>query len=237
MLANYFDKIYIINLVERSDRRLEMNEQLGKIGLTLNHASIHLFPAVRPSDAGEFPNIGARGCFLSHLGILNDAANNNFSRILVIEDDLNFSNDFYARINSAIALAKVLSWDILYLGHKLKHNTSEKQSTLDRIDPNQWITSTHFIAFQGASIKNMIEYLNRMLMRKAGDALGGPMHVDGAYSWYRRQNPEANTYICMPMLGYQRASRTDIHELGWLDSTPLVKKIVANLRKIKNFIQ
>lgn len=60
---DYFDKVYIINLPHRADRREEIEVQLKKVGLALNHPKVILFNAIKPDAAGEFPNIGAKGCF------------------------------------------------------------------------------------------------------------------------------------------------------------------------------
>ena len=42
------------------------------------------------------------------------------------------------------------------------------------------------------------------------------MHVDGAYSTIRSQNPQLKTYAIAPVLGHQRPSRTDIREADGL---------------------
>ena len=60
------------------------------------------------------------------------------------------------------------------------------------------------------------------------------MHVDGAYNWFRRANPHFKTVLASPELGFQRASRTDIHDLRWYDSTPVVREAMAGLRLLKN---
>lgn len=231
-IQDYFEKIYIINLPERQDRRNEMAEQLTKIGLSINHPIIYLFPAVRPLSADEFPTIGTKGCFLSHLGVLEDAVANQYSRILILEDDLNFSDNFNNMIAKTLEKVSKLDWDILYFSHKLPEPNSTEQIVLE-IPPDQSLTTTHFLAFQGATIAKLTGYLELMLNRKSGDSLGGPMHVDGAYSWFRTQYTEYKTYVCLPVLGYQRASRTDIHQLSWLDSTPLVKKLSLAYVKLK----
>ena len=91
---DYFDKVYIINLPHRADRREEIDVQLRKVGLALNHPKVTLFNAIKPDEAGEFPSIGAKGCFLSHLGVLKDAQLKRFEQILIFEDDLDLSKTF-----------------------------------------------------------------------------------------------------------------------------------------------
>ena len=62
------------------------------------------------------------------------------------------------------------------------------------------------------------------------------MHVDGAYNGLRRANPDFDTLLATPELGFQRASRTDIHALRWYDATPLVRNGVACMRWVKNLL-
>ncbi len=46
-----------------------------------------------------------------------------------------------------------------------------------------------------------------------GDETRGPMHEDVAYNWYHLANPDDVTLMEVLELGYQRSSRTDVHEL------------------------
>lgn len=41
------------------------------------------------------------------------------------------------------------------------------------------------------------------------------MHVDGAYSWFRKDHPFLRTLLADPELGYQRPSRSDIFTGHW----------------------
>jgi hypothetical protein len=59
------------------------------------------------------------------------------------------------------------------------------------------------------------------------------MHVDGAYSWFRANHPHLLTSVANPELGHQRASRTDVHDLRWHDRVPVVRDIVAFLRRFR----
>ena len=73
-ITQFFDQIFIINLVERRDRRHEMELQLKKIGIYLPNDKVKFFPAIRPKVLAGFPSIGAKGCFLSHLNVLGPVA-------------------------------------------------------------------------------------------------------------------------------------------------------------------
>lgn len=234
-LSDYFQQIYIINLPERTDRRDEMEEQLNLIGLSLTHPKVNLFAATRPHDAGEFESIGAKGCYMSHLRVLQDAKAKNLSRILILEDDLNFSNDFLNKIDKTINELSHKNWSLYYGSYVLKESLSVNENQLTHeVLPSDVFMTSPFVGFQGDIINEMIDYLELLLTRKNGDSRGGPMHVDGAYYCFRESHPDCKTVISLPQLGYQRSSRTDIYALHWYDKLIIVRHIVAILRKLKN---
>lgn len=232
-LADYFDRIYIINLADRQDRLVEITEQLFNVQLSLMHPKVHLFPAIKPDSAGEFESIGARGCFSSHLEILKHAKSLQLNRILILEDDLNFVNDFSSRINQVVDELSLKNWEFFYGGYlNLTALDDKSHGNILRISPYVSFHGAHFVAFQGKVISDLVDFLLLLLSRKNGDPLGGPMHVDGAYSCFRKQGCE--TYLAIPALGYQRASRTDIHQLAWYDKLPFFRQALINIRKLKN---
>lgn len=232
---DYFQQIYIINLPHRRDRREEMAEQLEKIGLGLESPNVCVFRAVRPEDAGGFPSIGTRGCFLSHLGVLRDACQRQLERILIFEDDLNFVSDFRRKMSEVTAMLQREDWSLFYGGFAMDSPPEpvEGQSVF-KVNSSESITNAHFIAFRGPVILEMANFLDVVLSRPPGDPDGGPMHVDGAYAWYRNLHPEKITLLATPQLGYQRSSRTDIHALRWFDRAPGVRSAVGVIRRWKN---
>ena len=66
------------------------------------------------------------------------------------------------------------------------------------------------IVFRVEVAPRIIAGLETIMERAPGHVLGGPMHVDGAYSTIRAQNHDLKTYSASPPLGYQRSSRSDI---------------------------
>src|SRR4051794_16074260 len=116
-LSQAFDRIYVVSLPERRDRRKYVEQQLDAVGL-LTAPNLTFFPAIRPSSAGGFPSTGARGCFLSHLAILKEAMRDGFSTLFVLEDDATFSFDFGEMQDALVAQIKREDWDILYLGQE-----------------------------------------------------------------------------------------------------------------------
>ena len=112
----------------------------------------------------------------------------------------------------------------------------ESQSFLRKIVAETPVRCTHFVAFAGKeNISAACAYLEAMLTREPGSPEGGPMHVDGAYSWYRNAYNK-QTYIPSVELGYQRASQTDVHDLGWKDRFIGIRDVVSLIRKLKNIL-
>jgi glycosyl transferase, family 25 len=234
-LTNYFQRIYIINLRHRKDRRREMAQELRKIGLSFRSPEVRLFEAVRPETQGDFPSVGARGAFLSHLGILKEARDQKVERILVFEDDLNFVPEFSESVGAVIKELEREDWKIFYGGYVLQMSLpSGGHNAVTRVEPTLEIQTAHFVGLRGEAISEAVDYLEAMLARSGGDPRGGPMHVDGAYSWFRRAFPQMLTVLATPQIGYQRSSRSDIYDLRWFDRVPGVLHVMAALRQVKN---
>ena len=228
---NLFDALYIINLPTRTDRREEMIEQLHLAGISEKDSRLMFFDAVRPADAGAFPTVGARGCFMSHLGVLKHARDAGHQTILVLEDDVNFAIAGPADLDVLSRRLAECDWDMVYPGFLSTTPPVVLATPLSTIDPGVSVMGTHMMLIRRTLFDSAIEYFERMLTRPAGSPEGGPMHVDGAYSWFRRAHPALVTRVCTPPLGYQRPSRTDVHQLKWFDRLPVVRSIVQALRK------
>jgi glycosyl transferase, family 25 len=234
-LVDLFDHIYIINLIERRDRRRELERELQRIAVDILAPKVRFFPATKPDAPGGFPSVGARGCFLSHLGVLDDAVERGFRRILILEDDLDFVADFNRRSPPVLGALAEREWAVFYGGYRARRQADRTgMPGLATLPASEGIETTHFIAFQGDSIAAVSRYLKAILARPPGDPQGGPMHVDGAYSWFRKDNPQLVTLLADPELGYQRPSRSDIYPARWYDRTPLISGAAGYARRLKS---
>jgi glycosyl transferase, family 25 len=221
--------IFVINLAHRLDRRCEMVTELARVGWR----EVDFFQAIRPDDRGEFDSIGARGCFLSHLEVLRLARMRGLDQLILLEDDVNFVNNFPTRWSAVLACLEQRDWSIFYGGHVL----GGAGGPLLYIDPTTSVRCAHFMMIRKSAIDLLVRGLETILSRPKGHPLGGPMHVDGAYSTIRLQNPELNTYGAFPVLGYQRASRTDIADQKWFDKIRAFDPAVRMARNIKSLIK
>lgn len=213
----------VINLSERKDRRREMEIQLRRIGWQAQFSG-----SARPPHAGGFESVGARGCFESHLVSLRRAATSG-RHAIIMEDDLNFCPGFPLKWEEAYIALRNKPWAISYPAHLL-----DLKSGISLLPPSKPVECAHFILFHKDYIKEIIRHLEEILARAPGHPLGGPMHIDGAYSTIRSQNPTLGTYAFSPSLGFQRSSRSDIAPLKIYDRISVLRPVLNSLRRLKN---
>jgi|TARA_B110000091_G_scaffold211245_1_gene255526 GR25 family glycosyltransferase involved in LPS biosynthesis len=118
LLNQIFDKIYVINLNQDIEKKNIIDKKLKELNIDYS-----IFEAV---DGKKLKNIkllnygsvGAVGCRLSHMKILEDAVKNNYNRILVFEDDIIFRKDFNKHLEQQYLTIKNnnVDWKLLYLG-------------------------------------------------------------------------------------------------------------------------
>jgi len=110
-----FNKAYCINLLKRPEKKILAQEQFDKIGL-----SVEFIEAVDGTDlpTNEYGLIGGyQGLNQTIINILNDAIENNYSGIRIIEDDIVFDDDFNSIfIENAQYIPE--NFSVLYFGCK-----------------------------------------------------------------------------------------------------------------------
>lgn len=234
-MLSVFDRIYVINLEHRTDRRDEMAAQLARLGLGFDHPQVVLFPATQCAAAGGFPSPGVRGCFMSHLRILRGAAQTGADRVLILEDDANFSRHAEARLPVMADALRNRPWEMLYGWHPDRHVAADSAGDIDLVDlpGREVVRMTHFVGMTGATAARIVPYFEAMLARPLGHPEGGPMHVDGAYSWFRAAHPDVVTLVPAAPIAVQRPSRSDIHGSKWFDRIAAFRPVVASLRRMK----
>lgn len=115
-----WDKIYIINLKRREDRKILMIEKLSEQKID-NYEIIEGYDGKDIKVLENFNliknnskivNSGHFGCLLSHIKAIKKAQKNNYNNIMILEDDIIFNNNFLEEIKKI----KLPNYDILYLG-------------------------------------------------------------------------------------------------------------------------
>lgn len=228
-----FDEVRVINLVERIDRREQMQKQLRRCGA--DDARVSFYDAEKPKSLGGFPSTGARGCFESHLAVLRAARDRKAKNVLIIEDDFDFTREGLARAPRVMEELFQQSWDVFYGAHLL---LKRGRSGIALVPPDEPVMTASFVAFQGSILASLIDFLEAMLRRPPGSPEYGPMHVDGAYSVFRASTPHLRTFAVFPPIGRQRSSRSDITPNRMvLDKWPWTRHVASMLRQIYNGVR
>ncbi|WP_456840303.1 glycosyltransferase family 25 protein [Bradyrhizobium sp. USDA 4486] len=236
-LLDTFSAIRIINLKSRDDRRREVTAEFARLGLAIDGEKIGFHDASRFSDANPFPSIGAKGCYDSHLKILEEALDRKIDNILILEDDCDFVGNIEELLPRAAAALRREHWDLFFGGHEDLACDETSPDPIQKIEQGTWIRGTHFVAFRARAIQALVPFLHDEIELLARDPVGGSRGIDAAYTHFGRKVPGYSFFIAWPKLGYQRPSRTDISAPSALDRVPFFNLITAPARRIKRFLK
>lgn len=223
-LFSSFDRIRIVNLPARRDRRAEMETQLSRIGL-LGDPRVEFFDAMSFTEPGPFLRTGSHGAFMSHLTLLQEAASEGQS-VLILQDDCDFILPDIAHY------VMPTTWDVFYGGYVASDPDDLHRST---------IIGAHFMGFSPRAATAAAEYLPKLLdpefppdplaAAEPGFNLAIRPPIDGALVWFRRAHPDLRTVFAM--LGVQRSSRTDIGNQRWFDRIPGLSQLAEFARRVR----
>ena len=141
---------YYINLTHRVDRREHIVKQLSNVNIRAQR-----FNAIRTSN-------GAIGCSLSHLNLLEMAMKQKLPHILIIEDDLTFTNPgkFVNQFNNFAK--KHSKWDVVLFGGNNGGPTTTIDDTCVKVEQCQ--TTTGYLV-NGHYIKTLYENVRLGLLQ------------------------------------------------------------------------
>ncbi|KAL3275915.1 hypothetical protein HHI36_020650 [Cryptolaemus montrouzieri] len=135
-----FDRIFMINLLRRPERRRRMTKCFDELGLDvtvvdavdgreLNEStlkSISFMPDFvdpyhkRPMTLGEI------GCFLSHYNVWKMVVENKYEKTLILEDDIRFEPYFRLKVQNLMdEINQRPNWDLIYFGRKRLQENDE----------------------------------------------------------------------------------------------------------------
>jgi len=233
-LISCFDRVYVVNLPERLDRKQETIAEFKRIGLNVPNERVRFFEATRPDNADEFPSIGSLGNFISQTRVLRECIELGLDRVAICEDDLKFNAVSPEAMKRIVEDIKTEDWNIASLAYlKPDQQLSEPPGLV------KWDGSTrgcHFYAVRGEAIKSFHDYLVACRQRPAGHPEGGAMFFDGAFNMVRHKMPNIRFFIANPCVADQRASRTDLHALRFFDRVEPFRSAASMARKLKNLL-
>jgi len=122
---------YVINLPHRTDRLESVNKELSKV---FDNPEYTLIPGIY--DEKPF-----KGCAQAHINAIQHAKDNNYSKVIIMEDDLVFRDNSKEYMSECFANApedyELLLGGIYYCGNKIEYN-----QYWNKIDS---FSSTHFM--------------------------------------------------------------------------------------------
>jgi GR25 family glycosyltransferase involved in LPS biosynthesis len=159
--------VYVINLDRRSDRLEQITKQLDDLGIPFER-----FKAV---DYLEINSTGTVACAMSHKAVLQDAVLNGYHKILVLEDDALFINNFKEEFNEIISKVPD-DWQMIHLGAA---GTRGNMIT-PRIQKSLYALTSHAIAIDQSIFQRLID-LNKE-DRHVDEVYGSLMQTINAYT-------------------------------------------------------
>jgi GR25 family glycosyltransferase involved in LPS biosynthesis len=117
ILSNYFDKVYCVNLERRTDRW----EKVTNTFKEFNFDDVERFEAIdgKKLDLTNVPHnssllAGELGLLETNINIIKEAQEKNYGSILILEDDVVFTDEMRQLETYMAALPP--DWDMLFLG-------------------------------------------------------------------------------------------------------------------------
>lgn len=157
-ICSFFDKVYCINLREREDRWNLCEEKFKEYGIT-NYLR---FDGIKVNGDLSSKKLGQIGCAASFYNVFKDAYENNYEKILVLEDDFNFTVSKDEIINNLEKAFKEMpdDWDMFYLGanvmNEIMPNPIEKYSeNLFKINSGY---ALHSVCFSKRSLDKILNF-------------------------------------------------------------------------------
>jgi len=205
------DRIFIINLKEREDKRMDMIDEMNRLGIT----NYEFFDAIRPTidDVHEWnPNfcsfakkmmspekflnyqIGSLGCLKSHIQVLKICLQRGYQRVMILEDDAHFTEDFDKIFEYSAQIDN--KYDMLYLYGN--HWETPRSISENIMKITRTLTTSSYII-----TNKVMEYTTKAIQSYARE-------IDYFYGSVIHSKFEC--FCTSPLLTYQRKSFSDIQQ-------------------------
>ena len=186
---------FYINLESRPDRKIHVEEQLKLLGINANR-----FNAIK------LPN-GALGCSMSHLKCLEIAKLNNWSHLLIVEDDIQFIYPELLKNHLNSFLKNHQTWDVVLIGGNNVPPYKKVDDTCIKVSSCQ--TTTGYLV-NGHYFDKLIENFRTGIKK----LISFPdQHIIYAIDkfWFALQRQDS-WYLIIPLTVTQREDYSDIEK-------------------------
>ena len=186
---------FYINLESRLDRKQHVEEQLQILGINAAR-----FNAIKLTN-------GALGCSMSHLKCLEIAKQNNWSHLLIIEDDIKFLDPelFKSQLNKFFI--NHTNWDVVLIGGNNVPPYQKIDDTCVKVCSCQ--TTTGYLV-NGHYFDVLIENYRTGIKKLIENPQMRVLYAIDKY-WFNLQNIH-NWFLIIPLTVTQREDYSDIEK-------------------------
>ncbi len=184
--------VFYINLEDRLDRKKHVEEQLNKLGWNYTR-----FNAIKNKS-------GRIGCSMSHLKLLQDAKKKELPYVVIIEDDIEFTNVDFFKNQLNTFMKSGINYDVYLLAGNLRRPVRMVKPGILRIYKS--FTTTGYIV-KKQYFDNMINNIKEGIKNLIKDPDNGLNAID--VYWMRLQQT-GNWYISYPRTVTQLPDYSDI---------------------------
>jgi len=188
---DHFDQAFCINLDKRTDKWKASVNQFEIIGLDVERVSgvdgfLEPVASIRPGEVG---------CLKSHLKVFEMAKERNLSAFLMLEDDVEFAENFLERFDEIEP--RIPEYEMLYFGDN--PHTGSRHEVAENVRRMMHGYAAHCVIFKQSCYDDVI------------NALKGPLlyPVDVQYG---HQQIQHTAYCIRPQLAWQRKTFSDINQ-------------------------
>jgi len=206
-ITDFFDKTYCVNLDKRKNRWDECVTELTKWGIEgVERVSAVDGSTLNMSDYNTKVEPGALGLILTNIEIIKEAKEKNYSSILILEDDVIFTDevnnisDYFSQLPE--------DWEMLYLGGNHNTHMGDKPPILinDKVSKIHNTYTTHCVGIKNTMFDVILNNLPK---------LSEPIDVQ-----YANLQKIFNVYCFYPAIAKQRVGFSDIQnqtlDYNWL---------------------
>ena len=226
----------VINLEHRTDRLKSMESQLTKLNIPFSVFSAYYGSKLMDGTQALHPlstfdrihgnkkdmNLGALGCWQSHVGVLLDlSTKHDWSKYpLVVEDDVRFESDTVERIQESLSILPD-DWELFYIGY-CYNNRCPKEEKICKIKN---ALCTHGIMYRSKAVVDRV--LKEINQTEAN-------YIDWQLSWIM-ESGLGKGYLFNPYQLVQQNRNdfgSDIPTSGLVHDSPMIQPVERSEERV-----